>query len=100
MVVGKFLYPSCQLLVMLCSTRWTKANKKPVVERTLLVDELEEGAEYKFRVMAENAAGVGEPCEPITIVAKDPFGEHTILLSPRILRVKFDANISYVLLAN
>ena len=39
------------------------------------MDDLEEGSEYKFRVAAENAAGVGEPCEPITLIAKDPFGE-------------------------
>ena len=62
--------------VFICSSsRWSKANKKPVTERKLKVDDLEEGSEYKFRVMAENAAGVGEPCEPITVVAKDPYGE-------------------------
>ena len=56
-------------------------------ERTLTVDDLEEGSEYKFRVMAENAAGVGEPCEPITVIAKDPFGEFVCLFSSASLRV-------------
>ncbi len=57
------------------ASRFSKVNgKKPIKKCELLVDDLEEGVEYEFRVMAENAAGVGEPCEPITLVAKDPFG--------------------------
>jgi len=56
------------------STRWSKVNKEPTAELTLTIDDLEEGTEYKFRVSAENQAGVGEPCEPITVLAKDPFG--------------------------
>ena len=57
------------------SSRFSKVNKKPVKDTTLTLDDLEEGTEYEFRVSAENKAGVGEPCEPITIVAKAPFGE-------------------------
>ena len=57
------------------SNRWVKVNKEPISELTLSLDDLDEGNEYKFRVSAQNAAGVGEPCEPITLVAKDPFGE-------------------------
>lgn len=45
-----------------------------MTERTLTVDDLEEGSKYQFRVSAENAAGVGQPCEPIDVLAKDPFG--------------------------
>ena len=54
-------------------TRWVKVNKEPITERKMPIDDMEEGNEYKFRVMAENAAGVGEPCEPISVIAKDPF---------------------------
>ncbi len=57
------------------ASRFSKVNgKKPIKKCELLVDDLEEGVEYEFRVMAENAAGIGEPCEPIKLVAKDPFG--------------------------
>ena len=56
------------------SSRFTKVTKNAISELTLSLNDLEEGTEYKFRVMAENEAGVGEPCEPISIVAKDPFG--------------------------
>lgn len=62
------------------STRWSKVNKKAVSDLELFIDDLEEGVEYKIRVCAENAAGVGEPCEPITIVVKDPFGEWEIII--------------------
>jgi titin len=57
------------------SKRWTKVVKQLVSELTLSVADLEEGGKYQFRVSAENEAGVGNPCEPITVLAKDPFGE-------------------------
>ena len=59
------------------SNRFSKINKKPTKETSLTLDDLEEGTEYEFRVYAENAAGVGEPCEPITLVAKAPFGKYS-----------------------
>ena len=43
---------------------------------TIKADKLMEGEEYYFRVVAENAIGVSEPCEmsqPVT--AKLPFGK-------------------------
>ena len=54
-------------------TRWVKVNKKPITDLTLPVEDLVDGEEYEFRVFAENEAGVGKPCEPIKVVAKDPF---------------------------
>ena len=54
-------------------TRWIKVNKKPVKNCKLLVDDLVEKDKYEFRVCAENEAGVGEPCDTISFVAKDPF---------------------------
>ena len=43
------------------------------MDLTLPVEDLIEGEEYEFRVFAENKAGVGKPCEPIKVIAKDPF---------------------------
>ena len=54
-------------------TRWVKVNKKPISKLTLDMDDLIEGDTYEIRVSAENDAGVGSPCEPISFVAKDPF---------------------------
>ena len=59
------------------SSRWSKVNKEAVSELTLSLTDLEEKVEYQFRVSAQNAAGTGPPCEPIKIIAKDPFGEST-----------------------
>ena len=54
-------------------SRWKRVNKKATKKLELEIDELIEGDTYQYRVCAENEAGVGEPCEPISIVAKDPF---------------------------
>ena len=57
--------------------RWVKCNSERVTELSFTVPELNEGANYQFRVSAENAAGVGKP-SPIsdTFTAKLPFGKH------------------------
>lgn len=58
------------------SARWHKANRFHVPEMTHTVSELTTGAEYQFRVSAENKAGVGTPSEPSDpVVAKLPFGK-------------------------
>lgn len=61
------------------AAKWKKVNKKAVSKLELTLDDLEEGTEYQLRVCAENAAGVGKPCEPISIVAKEPYGECSCL---------------------
>ena len=54
--------------------RWTRINREPIQTLELKVNDLTEGDEYSFRVIAENKAGPGspsEPCKPFT--AKNPF---------------------------
>nr|XP_006823016.1 PREDICTED: titin-like [Saccoglossus kowalevskii] len=54
--------------------RWLKVNKDIVPELTYTVQELVEGSEYRFRVSAQNAAGVGKPSEPSDPrIAKPPY---------------------------
>ena len=53
--------------------KWTKVNRKAITVCELLLDDLKENSKYTVRVIAENAAGVGNPCAEITFVAKNEF---------------------------
>ena len=53
--------------------RWVKVNKKAVKDLTLSLEDLIEKETYEVRVAAENQAGVGMPCQPVSFVAKDPY---------------------------
>ncbi|XP_060892969.1 titin-like [Labrus mixtus] len=44
--------------------RWTKCNKRRLNDLRFRCTGLTEGHYYQFRVLAENAGGVGEPSEP------------------------------------
>lgn len=44
--------------------RWSRCNKRRLNDLRFRCTALAEGHSYQFRVMAENAAGVGEPSEP------------------------------------
>lgn len=55
---------------------WSKVNRKPMTDRTLDVAGLTEGAEYEFRVIALNIAGLGKPSEPSAgTTAHNPISE-------------------------
>lgn len=57
--------------------RWSRATRDPLYPATQFrVQDLTEGCEYEFRVMAENELGTGDPSVPSKpILAKDPIGE-------------------------
>ena len=60
------------------ATRWSKVTKQTIGADTtqFVVDDLMEGSEYEFRVLACNKVGSSEPSAPSrTIVAKNPFGK-------------------------
>lgn len=62
------------------ATRWTKAHKQILTEIVFTATDLVEMSEYEFRVAAENAAGIGKPCEPIgPILTKSPYGMYISL---------------------
>ena len=71
--------------------KWEKCTKfarQPEYE----VLDLEEGHEYKFRVMAENQYGVSEPLEIAKpVVAKHPFTEPGSPGTPEVIDVDEDA---------
>ena len=57
--------------------RWVRINKVKVTDRSLIVDDLIEGNEYTFRVLAENQVGEGPPGPKSgNIIAKDPWGKN------------------------
>ena len=57
--------------------RWSRATRDPLYPATQYrVQDLTEGCQYEFRVMAENELGTGDPSVPSKpILAKDPIGE-------------------------
>lgn len=59
------------------ASRWSKVNKLLTAADVtqLIAEELVEGSEYEFRVIACNKVGQSEPSAPSrTIVARNPFG--------------------------
>lgn len=55
---------------------WTKCNTTPTKIREYTLTHLPQGAEYRFRVLACNAGGPGEPAEvPGTVKVTEMLGE-------------------------
>ena len=75
--ITNYVIERCQMP----GSRWARLNKENVPDTVYTACDLVEGTEYKFRVAAENAAGVGQPSEPTgPIKAKDPYGKYKIQL--------------------
>lgn len=56
------------------SMRWAPIVHEPVPELTFKVEELFEGTDYEFRIIAMNKAGASEPSFPSRpVTAKEPF---------------------------
>lgn len=55
--------------------RWAAVNRKPVHITKMNIDDLAEGREYEFRVVAENEVGISKPSEIAgPFKAQEPYG--------------------------
>lgn len=62
---------------------WTKCNTTPTKIREYTLTHLPQGAEYRFRVLACNAGGPGEPAEvPGTVKITEMLGKTLHILTP------------------
>ena len=58
------------------SPRWSKVNRTPLKGTETRLEDLMEGEEFEFRVVAVNEAGYGRPSDPTDpIRLKDPYGK-------------------------
>jgi hypothetical protein len=74
------------------SERWLKVNKIPIASTTLTIRDLVESSEYDFRVVAENAAGVGRPSEASgRVVAQDPYSKPDAPTAPTLEEITAEA---------
>lgn len=56
--------------------KWTKANKDNVPDLKFTVTGLKKGKQYRFRISAENKAGVGPASEPTELIMiEEPLGK-------------------------
>lgn len=74
-VIGYFVERSTS-----SSDRWVRQNREPISELIYHQDNLMEGTEYLYRVVAVNKRGESSPslpCQPFT--AKNPFSEFSLI---------------------
>ena len=75
--------------------QWTPCGQSKTPEAD--VTGLLEGKKYKFRVKAVNKEGESEPLEADQyIVAKNPFGKHSIILLTSFLYVIYTVDKIYI----
>ena len=56
------------------TSRWLRVTREPISSLSYRSNDLVEGLEYEYRVIAENKAGPSEPSEPCKpFIAKNPF---------------------------
>ncbi|TMS06054.1 Titin [Larimichthys crocea] len=61
--------------------RWTKCNRRRLNDLRFRCTGLAEGHYYQFRVLAENAAGVGAPSEPSEYIKVTDYSSSSVSLS-------------------
>ncbi|ELT96022.1 hypothetical protein CAPTEDRAFT_139799 [Capitella teleta] len=64
------------------SPRWSKVNRTPIKETELHLEDLMEGEEFEFRVLAVNEAGYGrpsDPTQPIQFIISDLYAKPIVL---------------------
>ncbi len=56
------------------TSRWLRCTKEPTKQLANTINDLIDGLEYEFRIIAENLAGQSDPSEPSkSFIAKNPF---------------------------
>lgn len=60
---------------------WSRCTEKPIKVRQYTVKEVREGADYKLRVTALNAAGEGPPGETEPVTVAEPKGTAIVVFS-------------------
>lgn len=77
---------------------WSRCTEKPIKVRQYTVKEVREGADYKLRVTALNAAGEGPPGETEPVTVAEPQGIAIIIFSRNVQLLKVYMNLCFELM--